>query len=122
MTSLAPSYLLHILLGLFDSQDVPKIIFRYPYTQDAGQSSASTPSQESDDEVSENLILDSLLMYSLLSSDTCKLLFSVDHLLLLGHVEIFSQNKCSFVFILRADTPVRVLDRFYGISKLIAQV
>ena len=124
MTSFSASHLLHILLAVFDYEDVPRIVFRYPYVSE--ESSTKKPSFPPGDEtVSESVLLDSLLMYSyILSSHNQlnKLLLSVDQLLLLGHVEVISDKRWCFVFILRADTPVVVLDRFYEMSRLIAQV
>ena len=125
MTSFNASHLLHILLAVFDYEDVPKIVFKYPYTSE--DSSASNPSFPSPGEeaLSESVLLDSLIMYSyVLSSDkhSNKLLLSIDQLLLLGHVEVISDKRFCFVFLLRADTPVLVQDRFYEMSRLVAQV
>ena len=125
MTSSNSSYLLHILLAMFDYEDVPRIVFRFPYTSENSPATNASFPPPGDEALSESVLLDSLLMYSyMLNSDkqSGKLLLSVDQLLLLGHVEVISDKRCSFVFLLRADTPVLVLDRFYEMSRLIAQV
>ncbi|KAI6654799.1 Nitrogen permease regulator 3-like protein isoform X1 [Oopsacas minuta] len=122
MTSFSPSYLLHILLALFDYEDVPRIIFRFPYTSENAYPCFPSPRNEV---LSESVLLDSLLMCSyMLSSDKqgTKLQVSVDQLLLLGHVEVISDKRYGFVFLLRADTPILVLDRFYEMSRIISQV
>lgn len=121
MTSFS-SYLQHILLAVFDYADVPRIVFRFPYTCEKTE-----PSFHSlrDEPHLETILLDSLIMYSNLlnhDSDSCRLQLSVDEVQLLGHVDVISNKRCSYVFILTADTPVVVLDRFYEMSRTIFQV
>ena len=124
MTSFSP-YLQHILLAVFDYADVPRIVFRFPYTCDTCEKTEPSFHSLRDDPLLETILLDSLLMYSNLlnhEGDNCRLQLSVDEVQLLGYVNVISNKRCSFVFILTADTPVVVLDKFYEMSRTIFQV